>query len=335
MDEVRDSQGNLVAEYYYDPFGRRLWKTLYPGAEGHPGGSEPVREYLAYSDEGYAAETVASIGAASAPNVVELSLFAPYSHWSTDPVLHFGVAGAEYLQTDHLGTPVQAVGTAQASELRFSAFGEVRGSATIGLALAGQKATSEGGFGYNWHRSYVPTSGRYLEADPLGLEAGSNLYLFANASPVVFFDPDGRKFLCYTKYIVIGAITGAGAGCAGGALAGAAFGAGAGALAGGGVGALPGAGAGALAGCSFGAGRGAYAGSLGGVAMAAQECSDCEDDDDCKRVATEWELKQAGIDAHAVKKHLGKMSLFEICKCKSGGFAIKRKGCVGPVIEYL
>jgi hypothetical protein len=47
------------------------------------------------------------------------------------------------------------------------------------------------------------------------------------------------------------------------------------------------------------------------------------------------ELKQAGIDVHEVKTRLGQVSLFEICKCKSGGFAVKRKGCKGPIIFRL
>ena len=68
-----------------------------------------------------------------------------------------------------------------------------------------------------------------------------------------------------------------------------------------------------------------------------KECKsqDDDDDDDCKQKATAWELDQAGINAHEVKKGLGQMSLFEICKCKSGGFAVKRKGCKGPIIFRL
>ena len=62
---------------------------------------------------------------------------------------------------------------------------------------------------------------------------------------------------------------------------------------------------------------------------------DDDGDDDCKQVATAWQLKEAGIDAHEVKKGLGQVSLFEICKCKSGGFAVKRKGCQGPIIYRL
>lgn len=68
-----------------------------------------------------------------------------------------------------------------------------------------------------------------------------------------------------------------------------------------------------------------------------QQRNECKDDDqdDCKQKASEWELKQAGIDAHEVKKGLGQVSLYEICKCKSGGFAVKRKGCQGPIIYRL
>ena len=58
-------------------------------------------------------------------------------------------------------------------------------------------------------------------------------------------------------------------------------------------------------------------------------------EDDCKRKATDWELSQAGIDPHEAKSGLGRVSLFEICKCDSGGFAIKRKGCSGPIIDRL
>lgn len=54
--------------------------------------------------------------------------------------------------------------------------------------------------------------------------------------------------------------------------------------------------------------------------------------DDCKRRATLWELKTAGIDPHEVKPQ--PWSRFEICKCKSGGFAIKRYG-TGKIIERL
>jgi RHS repeat-associated protein len=65
---------------------------------------------------------------------------------------------------------------------------------------------------------------------------------------------------------------------------------------------------------------------------------DPDDHDDCKRKATDWELEQAGIEGHAVKIEIvGKknISRYEICKCASGGFALKLRKCRGPIIERL
>ncbi|MBL9025021.1 MAG: RHS repeat-associated core domain-containing protein [Myxococcales bacterium] len=42
-------------------------------------------------------------------------------------------------------------------------------------------------------RYYAPWLGRWTTADPLGLQAGLNLYLYGRASPVVMVDPNGMK----------------------------------------------------------------------------------------------------------------------------------------------
>jgi hypothetical protein len=68
---------------------------------------------------------------------------------------------------------------------------------------------------------------------------------------------------------------------------------------------------------------------------AAGATSDPDPVDDCKKVASKWQLEEAGIDAHEAKAHLGQMSRYEICKCDSGGFAIKLKGCRGDIVEML
>jgi uncharacterized protein RhaS with RHS repeats len=43
----------------------------------------------------------------------------------------------------------------------------------------------------SWHRFYDPETGRYITADPIGLAGGMNLYRYANADPINWFDPDG------------------------------------------------------------------------------------------------------------------------------------------------
>ena len=45
-------------------------------------------------------------------------------------------------------------------------------------------------------RDYDPTTGRYLQADPLGLVAGASLYGYALENPLVFTDPTGECPWC-------------------------------------------------------------------------------------------------------------------------------------------
>ncbi len=62
----------------------------------------------------------------------------------------------------------------------------------------GKERDEETGLDYFGARYYAPWLGRWTTADPLGLQAGLNLYLYGRASPVVFMDPNGM-------YDVIGA----------------------------------------------------------------------------------------------------------------------------------
>lgn len=49
------------------------------------------------------------------------------------------------------------------------------------------------GLYYNRHRDYDSSTGRYIQADRIGLVGGSNLYLYAEANPLRYTDPDGRN----------------------------------------------------------------------------------------------------------------------------------------------
>jgi len=46
---------------------------------------------------------------------------------------------------------------------------------------------------YNRYRDYDSSTGRYIQADPIGLKGGANLYLYANANPLKFMDPSGKN----------------------------------------------------------------------------------------------------------------------------------------------
>lgn len=74
-------------------------------------------------------------------------------------------------------------------------------------------------------RDYDPVTGRYIQADPLGLVDGPDLYSYARQNPMRYSDPSGE----YAIPVVVGAVVGAGVGyyetgCWQGALAGAVVG---------------------------------------------------------------------------------------------------------------
>ena len=59
------------------------------------------------------------------------------------------------------------------------------------MRLPGQYADGEAGMKYNVHRSFDAAAGRYLQGDPLGLEAGPSLYAYVGNRPLVAYDPLG------------------------------------------------------------------------------------------------------------------------------------------------
>jgi len=102
-----------------------------------------------------------------------------------------------YVRSDHIGRPVFA--TTQAGTVVWTAsylpFGgvHVTTGAPIEARFPGQWFQAESGLHQNWMRDYDPTTGRYLEPDPLGLEAGVSLYGYALQNPGRFIDPRGEN----------------------------------------------------------------------------------------------------------------------------------------------
>ena len=174
-----DLTGVIIAEYGYDPFGRRLWKEV-----------DGTRTYFFYSDEGLIAEydetgvEIRSYG------------YQPDSTWTTDP-LWLKEGGAYYwYQNDHLGTPQKLV--AQDGTVVWSAQYAAFGSATVSvetvtnnLRFPGQYFDAETGLHYNLLRYYESRTGQYIRKDPIGLRGGPQLYGYVNNNPIRFIDPVG------------------------------------------------------------------------------------------------------------------------------------------------
>lgn len=58
-------------------------------------------------------------------------------------------------------------------------------------SFPGQYYDSETGHNYNINRDYSPSTGRYVESDPIGLDGGINTYTYSDNDPLDEYDPDG------------------------------------------------------------------------------------------------------------------------------------------------
>jgi RHS repeat-associated protein len=61
---------------------------------------------------------------------------------------------------------------------------------------------------YNRYRDFDPLTGRYIQADPIGLAGGPSPYSYALNNPVRYMDPDGRIALNLATGIIGGAVGG-------------------------------------------------------------------------------------------------------------------------------
>ncbi|WP_165349991.1 MULTISPECIES: RHS repeat-associated core domain-containing protein [unclassified Mesorhizobium] len=101
----------------------------------------------------------------------------------TAPVLY-------YVLTDHLERPIMMTDESRAIvwQASYLPYGEVRtitGSATLNQRFPGQWFQIETGLSYNWHRHYDPSTGRYLQPDPLGMPDGPSRFAYVRNSPLM------------------------------------------------------------------------------------------------------------------------------------------------------
>jgi RHS repeat-associated protein len=181
LTRIEDRNGQVLAEYGYDLFGRRIWKQV-----------DGVRTWFYYTDEGLAAELDES-GA-----VTRSYGFHPHSFGSSNPL--FVKQGEQYywILNDASGFPVRVVqpdgGVVWAGQ--HDSFGEVTvdyEALHYPFRFPGQYYDQESDLYYNWHRYYDPDTGRYLSWDPA--EDGSNHYLYVENNPTIYVDPDGQKLI--------------------------------------------------------------------------------------------------------------------------------------------
>jgi RHS repeat-associated protein len=112
-----------------------------------------------------------------------------------------------YYHNDHLGTPL-AMTDAEGNivwKAAYDPFGQAHvdpaSTVTNNFRFPGQYYDEESGLHYNWYRYYDPRTGRYLTADPVGIQGGTNhLYGYVENNPILFIDPKGLEiWICNRK----------------------------------------------------------------------------------------------------------------------------------------
>lgn len=127
---------------------------------------------------------------------------AEYIYLDGTPIAYVTNGTLYYIETDQLGTPRTVVqpGTSTATDAIVwawdyfgSSFGEdaPSGTLTFNLRFPGQYFDQETGLNYNYFRDYEPGTGRYVESDPAGLDAGPSTYAYLDNAPLSGVDPLG------------------------------------------------------------------------------------------------------------------------------------------------
>lgn len=120
-----------------------------------------------------------------------------YIYLNNKPIVIIKNNNIYYIQTDHLGTPRVILDSNNNLVWKWDyseSFGNnqpIQNGLEFNLRFPGQYWDSEKSSSYNISRDYNPLTGRYLQSDPIGLEAGINTYGYVDANPLSYIDSFG------------------------------------------------------------------------------------------------------------------------------------------------
>src|SRR5713101_5979878 len=171
------NQNQPLASYTYNFMSQRVAKTM----------SSTVTHFVYDSARHLLAESNGATGAAQTEYV-----------WLDDMPLALVTGGSLYfIHPDHLNTPQKATDAAQnlAWDEVLRPFGQTEQQtfpSLTNLRFPGQYFDVEDGLHQNGFRDYDPSTGRYIESDPIGIAGGINTFAYVRDNAVNRSDPSGQ-----------------------------------------------------------------------------------------------------------------------------------------------
>ena len=202
---ARSTKGPAEVSAAYNLFGQRMLKSVV-------GGPTAGTRLYAYDEARrplgvYVPDSSQPNGFRVEEEYVHLDGWRPVAVIRPDSVAGMSNPRIFPVLTDHLGTPRKVLdgGTGEARwawdakqpfghELPAETPTAGLAAFTLDLRFPGQRFDVETGLFQNGFRDYHPGLGRYIQSDPLGLEAGWNTYGYVEGNPIFGIDPLGLEW---------------------------------------------------------------------------------------------------------------------------------------------
>ncbi len=122
-----------------------------------------------------------------------------YVYYNDTPIAIIDSTDTYKIYADHLDTPRRVADSANNIVWSWESkpFGEDKPTGTyiLNLRFPGQYFDTETNTHYNINRDYNPTTGRYIQPDPIGFDGGVNTFGYVNGNPVFRVDFFGLDWI--------------------------------------------------------------------------------------------------------------------------------------------
>jgi RHS repeat-associated protein len=170
--------------FKYDPFGRRIYKSLSSGTSVY-----------AYDGDNLVEETNSAGG-----------VVARYEQTQNidEPLAMLRSSATSYFHADGLGsvTSLSNAAGSIANTYTYDSFGKLTastGSLVNPFQYTAHESDPETGLYYYRARYYDQSTGRFISEDPLSFDTGFNFYRYGNNDPVIAVDPWGLSTLVFDR----------------------------------------------------------------------------------------------------------------------------------------